>query len=665
MRDDSRSAPQVLDHLQAENAYTEAVLAPLASVENTLYGELTARLKPDDASAPVLHRGYWYYARYEPGREYPVHARRAASMEAPEEVLLDGNALAQGHEYFEIGDYAVSPDGRLLAYSLDTVGRRQYRIHVRSLADGRALPDQVDNAEAEILWSGDSTTLVYIAKDPQTLLSVRVQAHVLGTDPAQDRLVYEEADHSYYLGLDRSRSEELLFICCASTQQTEWHYARADDPALRFTCVLPREADHEYEVEQLDADFIIRSNWEAPNFCILRTPIAGSDDKANWRTVLEHREDALVETYEVARDFLAVNERSGGLLRIRVRSWGAGPDAGADCMVDASEAAFVMDLVHTPGITSTSLRYVYSSLTTPRSTFDFFPATGERVLRKAETVLGGFDASRYASDYLWAPARDGARIPVSVAWRRGTPRDGSAPLYLYGYGAYGISMDPAFRSSWISLMDRGFVVAIAHVRGGQELGRAWYEAGRLQYKMNSFTDFIDATDLLVREGYAHADRVCAQGGSAGGLLMGAVANLAPARYRAIVAHVPFVDVVTTMLDESIPLTTNEFDQWGDPREAADYAWMLAYSPYDQVRAQDYPALLVFTGLWDSQVQYFEPAKWVARLREKNTGKRPILFSIDMSAGHGGKSGRFQRYRDTAREYAFLLWQLGMVETRLA
>ena len=661
LRDDERSDPQVLDYLEKENAYTEAVLAPLARTEQELFAELTGRLQPDESSVPVLHHGYWYATRYPTGQEYPLHVRRRDEDGAPEEILLDVNAMAAGHDYFHVGSYEVSPDGRLLAYTQDAVGRRQYELFVKDLASGALLPDRVPNIETDLAWTADSERLLYIEKDPVTLLSVRVLAHRLGTPVAQDPLVYEEADHSYFLSLMKSRSEQFILVCSQSTQQSEWRHARADDPDLRLRSVLPREADHEYDVDHHGDDFIIRTNWQAPNFRIVRAPVAASADKARWVDVVGHRDDVFVEDFEAGLHALAVNERAGGLLRIRVHDWRDAGTLDNDRIIAGDQASGSVSLVATPQYDSPHLRYVYSSLATPRTTYDHDIASGERIWRKTEAVLGGFDASRYATELRTARARDGARIPVSLAYRRDTPLDGTAPIYHYAYGSYGYSMDPDFRSSWVSLLDRGFVVAIAHVRGGQELGRHWYDAGRLMHKRNTFTDFIDVTRMLVESGYGAANRVCAQGGSAGGLLMGAIANMAPDLYRAIVAHVPFVDVVTTMLDESIPLTTNEFDQWGDPRRKESYEYMLSYSPYDNVRAQDYPALMVFTGLWDSQVQYFEPAKWVARLRARKTDANPLLFWVDMSAGHGGKSGRYQRYRETAREYTFLLWQLGLFD----
>jgi oligopeptidase B len=657
LRDDERSDPQVLEHLARENAYADAVLRPLAALEQELYEELTGRLAPDDDSVPVRYRGYWYFTRYTPGHEYPQYWRRADREGADGELLLDVNVLAAGHDYFQVGDWSVSPDGTRLAYTRDTVGRRQYELRVLDLASHEELPDRVVNIESEILWAADSRTLLYIEKDPETLLSVRVHAHTLGAR-GPDRLLYEEADHSYFLGLDASRSEEMLFIACSSTEQTQWHYAGADDPALAFRPVLPRDTGHEYEVEHLEGDFVLRTNRAAPNFRIVRVPQADVTDPSAWRDIVAHREDVFLEGFEVARQHLAVEERANGLARVRIHRWSDGGVLAQDVLVEGEEAASAVTLVATPDIDSPDIRTLATGLATPATTYDYGLADGARHWRKTERVGGGFDAQRYTTRHVVARADDGARIPVSIAWRRDTPLDGSAPVYQYGYGAYGYSLDPGFRPSWVSLMDRGFVVAIAHVRGGQELGRRWYDEGRLLAKRNSFTDFVAVTRMLVDERYGAADRICAQGGSAGGLLMGAVANLAPRRYRAIVAHVPFVDVVTTMLDESIPLTTNEFDQWGDPRDERYYRAMLDYSPYDNVRAQEYPAMLVFTGLWDSQVQYFEPAKWVARLRACKTDTHPLLFCVDLQSGHGGKSGRFERYREVAREYAFLLWQLG-------
>ena len=652
LRDDTRQSPEVLDYLRQENAYRDAMMAPAQALQQRLYEELIGRLQPDDASVPVHEHGYWYYSRFEPNLDYPLYARRKGSMSAPEEVMLDGNEMAKGHGYFKIGALSVSPNGRLLAYAEDDLGRQQYTLKIKNLESGALLAEAVTNVEPDFVWAQDNVTLLYVEKDPVTLLSVRVRKHVLGTDPKTDPLVYEEQDHSYYMGLHKSRSEKYLFIALQSTQQSEWHYADAADPQLRFEPVLPREPNLEYHVEHLGPDFIIRTNWRAPNFRIMRTPIARSRDKSAWSDVIPHRTDVFIQNFEVSTRYLAVNERREGLLNMRVKAW-HGPK---DVLIDSSEPAYTMSLINTPEIDSSQVRYNYSSLKTPNTIYDYDMASGEKELKKTAKVLGGFDSSNYVVEFLRVPARDGKQIPVSIVYRKSTRLDGSAPLYQYAYGAYGICTEPSFRYSWVSLLDRGFVVAIAHIRGGQELGRHWFEDGRLLHKRNSFTDFIDVTTSLVQRGYGARDKVFAWGGSAGGLLVGAVANMAPQLYRGIIAYVPFVDVVTTMLDESIPLTTNEFDQWGNPQEKACYDYMLSYSPYDNVTARDYPAMLVFTRLWDAQVQYYEPAKWVARLRATKTDSKPLLFSIDMSAGHGGQSGRFQGYHDIAREFAFILNQ---------
>ena len=650
LRDDSRKSVEVLNYLDSENAYRDAAMASTDALQQQLYNEIIGRLKPDDASVPVYEHGYWYYARFEPGLDYPIYARRKGSMSAPEQVMLQGNDMAKGHEYFRIGATAISPDGKLLAYTEDDVGRRQYTLKIRNLSAGTILADAVKNVEPEVVWAADNKTLLYVEKDPVTLLSIRVHKHKLGTDSAKDSLVYEEKDHSYYMGIARSRSEKYLFIQLQSTEQSEWLYADAADPSLRFKTVLPRAPKLKYQVEHLGKDFIIRTNWQAPNYRIVRAPIATSTDKHSWSDVIPHSLDTLLENYQVSTHYLAVNERSGGLLKIRIIAW----DGSRNQLIDSREPAYTMTLVETPEIDSSALRYVYTSLITPPTTYDYDMNTGRKELKKTETVLGGFDTNNYVTEFLYATARDGKQIPVSVAYRKGTKLDGTAPLYQYAYGSYGYSTDPEFSADWLSLLDRGFVIAIAHIRGGQELGRQWYEDGRLLHKKNTFTDFIDVTEYLVQHHYAAKDKVFAQGGSAGGLLMGAVANMAPQDYRGIIAYVPYVDVVTTMLDESIPLTSNEFDEWGNPKQKMYYDYMLSYSPYDNVRAQNYPAMLVFTSLWDSQVQYFEPAKWVAKLRATKTDHNPLIFGVDKAAAHGGRSGRFQRYHNTAREYAFIL-----------
>ena len=655
LRDDSRSTPEVLAHLEAENAYTDAVLAPLKPLEDRLFGEIVGRIKQDDSSVPYRRRGFWYYTRYETGREYPLYARRQGSLEAPEEVMLDANALAAGSDFFEIGSISVAPGDRLVAFTEDRVGRRQYTLRFKDLDSGELLPDEIPGLDPGVAWTADGRSVLYAEKDPETLLPCRVRCHRLGAPPGEDRLLYELEDESLYLSVDHTKDDRYLLIVGAGHDATEVRYADAADPALSFTRMLPKEDGHEYYPDHLHGRWILRSNWRAPNFRLVEVPVGQEGDREAWRDLIAHREEAAIEDFSVFERFLAVNERSGGLLRIRLRPW----DGSGETWIASDEAAFTTELGANFEVDSDTVRYTYTSLATPFTTYDHHVPSGRRTLLKREPVLGGFDPSDYRSEHLWAEARDGKRVPVSVVYRRDCPLDGTAPLLQYGYGAYGLSMDPEFSSARLSLLDRGFVFAIAHVRGGQELGRRWYDEGKLRNKLNSFTDFIDVTRFLVREGYADPSRVFARGGSAGGLLMGAVVNLAPGDYRGILTHVPFVDVVTTMLDGSLPLTTLEYVEWGDPRERDDYEYMLSYSPYDNVLRQDYPAMLVTTGLWDSQVQYFEPAKWVARLRRMKTDDNPLLLRINMDAGHGGKSGRYRRYREIAEEYAFAIDLAGL------
>jgi oligopeptidase B len=652
LRDDEREDPDVLSYLAAENAYVERELADAKPLEDRLFEEIVGRLQQDDSSVPFFLRGYWYYSRFETGHEHPVYARRRGTLDAAEEILLDANRLAAAHEYYQIGALAVSPNSDWLAFSEDIVGRRQYRLRFKDLRSGELHDPGIADIEPDLAWANDDRTVLYVAKDPETLLGLYVKKHLVGTDAKHDRLVFEQTDRSFYTSIEKSKSERYLFIQIESTVASEWHYADAADPQLEFRLFLAQERDHEYQLEHLGDRFIVRSNWQAPNFRIMSAPIAPHSERSGWTEIVPHRADTFVEDFEVFDEFLALSLRNGGLHKISIK-----PHGGDEYWITSDEAAYSMSLGVNPESKTPLLRYTYTSLTTPTSVFDFDTRSGEKTLLKRDPVLGVFDPAQYLTEFLFVTARDGARVPVSLVYRRGTARDGTAPLLQYAYGAYGISMEPAFSSARLSLLDRGFVYAIAHVRGGQELGRAWYEAGRLTHKMNSFTDFIDVTHELVERRYAARDRVFAMGGSAGGLLVGAVANLAPQAYRGIVAQVPFVDVVTTMLDAGIPLTTNEYDEWGNPDQRVHYDYMLAYSPYDNVRAQAYPAILVTTGLWDSQVQYYEPAKWVAKLRSLKTDDNLLLLHTDMDAGHGGKSGRFQRYREIAKEYAFILHEL--------
>jgi len=657
LRDDTRENREVLAYLEAENAYKAAMSAHTRALEDRVYGEIVARIKQDDSTVPYRLRGHWYYTRFETGKEYPIYARKAGTLDAPEKLMLDANALAEGHGFFQIGATAIAPDNRLLAYIEDTVGRRQFTLRIKDLATGETLPDRIQNVDQSIAWTADSKSVLYLEKHPETLLAYRVRRHVLGTDPSQDALVYEQEDDSFYTGVTVTKDETYILIVSQSTVATEWRYAAAGDPSLSFRVFLPRERDHEYYIDHLDGRWIIRTNWQAPNFRLMEAKIGEEGDRANWRELMAHRDDAFIHGFDVFRDFLAIEERSGAMRKIRIRPW----SGGKDFFIAADEPAYTTSLGQNPEIDTQIVRYEYTSLTTPATVYDYDIQTGERQLMKRTPVLGTFDPANYTTELVWVPVRDGSSVPVSLVYRNGFRKDGTAPMLQYGYGSYGASMDPEFSISRLSLLDRGFVYALAHVRGGQEMGRRWYEQGKLLNKRNTFNDFIDVTRHLVKEGYADPKRVSAMGGSAGGLLMGAVANMAPADYRAIVAQVPFVDVVTTMLDESIPLTTNEFDEWGDPKKKEYYDYMLSYAPYDNVVKQDYPAMLVTTALWDSQVQYYEPAKWVARLRARKTGSSPLLYRTTMEAGHGGKSGRFQRYREIAEEYTFILDQSGVPE----
>ncbi|NUS38202.1 MAG: S9 family peptidase [Lysobacter sp.] len=666
LRDDSRGHPEMLAYLGAENAYADAVLAPLKPLQDTLYDEIVGRIKQDDSSVPYRERGWWYYTRFETGQDYPVYARRqgrppntpslGGELEGAEQVLLDVNAMADGKDYFNVGDWEVSQDNTLLAWAEDAVGRRQYTIRIRNLASGEVYADEIQGVAPNLVWADDNRTIFYIENDPETLLTKRVKKHLLGTPASADEVVYEEPDDSFYLGIDRSRDDRFLCIGVESTVTSEMRYAPANDPRT-FTVLAPRERDVEYQADHLGDRWVIRTNAPdadgraASNFKLM-TASSGAGARAQWREWLPHRTDVFIDGFELFDGFTAVAERSGGLERLRLLR------PGGEEHVQADEPAYSMglDVNSEPG--TDWLRYSYTSLTTPVTVYELNVRSGERRQLKQQPVIG-YDPAQYATERLWATARDGTRVPVSVVYRQGFRKDGSAALLQYAYGSYGHAMDPAFNLPVVSLLDRGMVYAIAHIRGGQEMGRAWYDDGRMLRKRNTFTDFIDVTGFLVAEGYAAPDRVAAYGGSAGGLLMGAISNMAPEKYRAILSQVPFVDVVTTMLDPSIPLTTNEYDEWGNPEEKEAYEYMLSYSPYDNLKAQAYPAMFVGTGLWDSQVQYWEPAKYVARLRDLDTGGRTVVFRTNMDAGHGGKSGRFRRYRELAEMYAFLLDQLGV------
>lgn len=648
LRDDDRADPDVIAYLNAENEYYDAYRARYADLTETLEAEIIGRIQQDDTSVPYQRGDYLYAMKYEAGKEYPIHVRTDA--QGNEQVMLDVNALATGQAYMNVANLAVSPNQQLLAYMVDNTGRRQYELRIRDLTTGEDFAETLTGLSPAIAWAKDNQTLFVIENDPQTLLSTRVLKYRIGSPATSAELVYEETDNTFYMWVNNTTDGEYIQIHLDQTVSTEVRVLDADTPDGDFQVLAPRERDFQYEADHLAGRWIIRTDLNAPNYQIMTVAHADIGDKNKWQPLIAHRDDVFIQDFVVFKDYLAINERVDGLRRIRIMPW-ANPEQAQ--VIASDEHVYVTYFERNVQQDTPILRYTYSSLITPSTVYAYNMATGERKILKQQPVPN-YDASLYTTERTWATAADGTKIPVSLLYKKGLRKDGSAPLYQYAYGSYGSSSEPSFRSNIFSLVDRGFVYAIAHIRGGQEMGRHWYEDGKLLKKINTFTDYIDVTKHLVTNGYAHPDKVFGMGGSAGGLLMGAVANMAPELYRGLVAHVPFVDIVTTMLDESIPLTTNEFDEWGNPKLQPYYDYMLSYSPYDQITAQDYPALLVTTGLHDSQVQYFEPAKWVAKLRTHKTDANPLMFKTNMAAGHGGSSGRFSRLKEVAEEYAFIL-----------
>jgi oligopeptidase B len=649
-----RDNPEVRAYLDAENAYYQARMGGLAGFEDRLFEEIVGRIKKNDDTVPVKSRDYYYYVRFEGEREYSLLCRRKGSLDAPEELILDANLLAEGHEYFDLGGTAVSSGQNILAYSIDTVGRRFYDIHFKDLATGVVLPDRIEKVTGDLEWAEDGMTLFYTRQDPETLRAYQIFRHRLGTDPASDVLVYEEKDETFSVWVSKSKSRAFLFLGSSQTLSTEVRLVPAARPETAPRIVQAREREHEYWVDHLGDSFFIVTNDQAKNFRLMKCSETATG-KESWVEVVPARPDVLLEGIELFRDYLVLVERRQGLLRLRVRELAT----GAEHDLDFGEPAYVAWPMDNREPELGTLRYFYSSLTTPHSVIDYDLRAHTKTLRKQDEIVGGYDATQYATERLSAPARDGTGVPISLVYKKPLARDGSRPLLLDGYGAYGYSNDPYFSSARLSLLDRGVVFAIAHVRGGQELGRPWYEAGRQMAKKNTFNDFIDCAEHLGSNGYGDPKRLYAWGGSAGGLLMGAVTNLRPDLFHGVVAEVPFVDLLTTMLDDSIPLTTAEYDEWGNPNDPAFYAYMRAYSPYDNVAARAYPNLLVTTSLEDSQVQYWEPAKWVAKLRANKTDDNLLLLKTNMAAGHGGRSGRFQAQRDIATVYAFVLHLAGL------
>jgi oligopeptidase B len=640
---------KVLQYLKEENKYTETVLSDIRGLRDTLFNEMKARIKEADQSVPVFDNGYYYYSRYEEGKQYAIYCRKKGTLDAPEQILLNMNTMAEGHAYFHADAFAVSPDTKLLAYAVDTLSRRQYTVHVKNLETGEIYKDVMYPASPAVVWANDSKTIFYTANNPETLLSEKIKKHILGTNGSSDKVVYEEKDKSNYLHLGKLRSKKYITVTSAATMSSEVYYLDANRPDDPFKVVQPRIKDVLYQVDEQNGRFLILTNLDAKNFRLMETPVdnTGVD---NWKDVIPHRADILIEGIYAFKDFYVVAERRNGLRQLRVHNM----STNEDHYLEFGEPAYTADVGDNPQFDTHVLRYNYTSLTTPPSTFDYDMESRTRKLLKEQEVMGGYDKSEYVTERLFATASDGVKVPISIVYKMGFKRNGSAPLLMYGYGSYGYSIDPSFVSTRLSLLDRGFAFAIAHIRGGQEMGREWYENGRMMNKKNTFTDFIAAAEYLVQQKFTSPEHLYAYGGSAGGLLMGAIINLRPDLWKGVFAAVPFVDVVTTMLDESIPLTSNEFGEWGNPKNKDAYDYMKSYSPYDNVRSVQYPNLLVITGLHDSQVQYFEPAKWVAKMREMKRGDNLLLFQTNMDYGHGGASGRFDYLKEIALMEGFFL-----------
>lgn len=644
-----REDEEVIDYLNKENGYTKEQLAHTEDFQEKLFEEIKGRIKEKDESVPFKLDDYYYYTRFNEGQEYPIFCRKKKSLEAEEEIMVDANQLAEGHEFFSMRSVNVSYAQNIGAFAIDTVGRRIYTVHFKNLETGEMLKDEIPSVTGNIAWANDNKSLFYTRQDTETLRSNKIYKHILGSDASEDQLIFEEKDETFGCYVYRTKSKKYMVIGSYSTLSTESRILKADTPDGEFKIVQPRERDLEYSINHFGDKFYILTNHQAKNFKLVECPVEQTG-KENWKDVIAHREDVLLESIEIFNDFLVVDERKEGLTQLRIMNW----EGEEEHYLDFGEPTYTVYISYNPDFNTQELRYGYSSLTTPNSTFDYNMVNRSKELKKQTEVLGGFDASNYVTERQFATAADGTKVPLSIVYRKGLQKDGSNPTLIYGYGSYGHSMDAYFSSSRLSLLDRGFVFAIAHIRGGQEMGRHWYEDGKLLEKKNTFMDFIACSEHLINEGFTEKEKLFAMGGSAGGLLMGAIVNMRPDLYKGIIAAVPFVDVVTTMLDDSIPLTTGEYDEWGNPNDKAYYDYILSYSPYDNVEAKAYPAMLVTTGLHDSQVQYWEPAKWVAKLREMKTDDNLLLLHTNMEAGHGGASGRFKQFKETALEYAFLL-----------
>ena len=640
---------KVVQYLKDENTYTSEVMKPTDSLQQKLFKEMTGRIQKDDTSVPYLKNGYWYYTRFEEDQEYPIYCRKKGSLDSIESVILNVNQLAQGYDYYAVSGLRISKDNKILAYAVDTLSRRVYTYKFLNLETGTLLKDEITNTEPGGAWSNDNLTFYYTTKNDVTLLSEKIWRHQLKTDQKEDVMMYHEQDPSFYISVKKSKSDDYIVISCRSTLIKDYHILSADDPTGTFRQFTPRNGPHEYSIEHFKDKFYVLTNWEAQNFRLMETSQEATNLE-NWSTLIPNNPDTLLSSIQVFSEHLVISQRSNALTSLKVIH----QKTGNHHEVYFDEPAYVVYPTNNTEFNTTKLRFIYASLTTPNTTFDYDMNERSKTVLKETQVMGGHEPSKYVTERLFAEGRDGTEIPISLVYKKGLVKSDHNPLLLYAYGSYGNSTDPWFSSIRLSLLERGFIYAIAHVRGGQEMGRKWYEQGKMFKKKNTFYDFIDCASYLSNKGYTSAEHLYAQGGSAGGLLMGAVINMAPERFNGVVAAVPFVDVISTMMDESIPLTTAEFNEWGNPKNLESYEYMYSYSPYDQVRAQAYPNLLVTTGYFDSQVQYWEPAKWVAKLRSSKTDENLLLLQTNMAAGHGGASGRYRRYENVALQYAFLL-----------
>ncbi|MFC4477580.1 S9 family peptidase [Flavobacterium chungangensis] len=646
-----REDSEVIDYLNKENAYYESMTSHTQNLKDSLFEEMKSRIKEDDSSVPYFYNGYFYITRFETGQDYPIFARKKGSLSAEEEILFNCNEMAKGHAYFKLGGLSISPDNKFASFGVDIVGRRIYTIQIKNLETGEILADKIENVTGASVWANDNSTIFYVRQDQVTLRADKVFRHKLNTASENDVLVFDEIDDTFNVSISKEKSRKYIVIGSGSTLTTEYRILNSSNPDGEFTVFQPRVRGLEYSISHYEDSFYILTNKDkATNFKLMKTP-EGKTGKKNWVDLIPHREDVLLEDIEIFKNYLVVEERSNGLNHIRIMPWGDEPDYYLPFGSETYNAYTTTNVDFDTDI----LRYSYQSLATPSSVIDFNMKTKTKEILKEQEVLGGkFDKNNYIEERVWATARDGVKVPISMVYRKGLEKNGKNPLLLYAYGSYGITMDTYFSSTRLSLLDRGFVYAIAHIRGGEDLGRQWYEDGKLLKKKNTFTDFIDCSKFVIDQKYTSPEHLYAEGGSAGGLLMGVIVNEAPELYNGVIAQVPFVDVITTMLDDSIPLTTGEYDEWGNPNKKEYYDYMLSYSPYDNVKAQEYPNMYVSTGLHDSQVQYWEPAKWVAKLRDLKTNNKLLFLDTNMDAGHGGASGRFEALKDLAKEFSFLL-----------